>query len=110
MIDNWYKINIEKPTREIIKNLRNNGINTFCSCGHKLWIQCETYDPTEDLNTIFCVLVTMNIKQYRVNIFVDYDEKCKYNRVLEISFPDKNGIYYNEERDNPQFQTQEIGD
>jgi len=33
MID-WYE-NIEAPIRDIVKFLRNNGVNTECSCGYE---------------------------------------------------------------------------
>jgi len=38
---NWYNKNIEEPVRDLVKHLRNNGVNTVCSCGHEMYIQCE---------------------------------------------------------------------
>ena len=37
---NWY-LEIEEPVREIVKTLRDNGINTVCSCGHEMTIQTD---------------------------------------------------------------------
>jgi len=34
----WYE-NIEEPVRDMVKLLRNNGFNTTCSCGHKMYIE-----------------------------------------------------------------------
>lgn len=36
----WYST-IEEPVREIVRQLRDNGINTICSCGHEMWVQAE---------------------------------------------------------------------
>jgi hypothetical protein len=98
----WYELNIEEPIREIVRNLRNNGINTFCSCGHGMWIQCESVDQNTELNTIYCVFSELKIKKYRVQIFDDIIEGHRYTHI-EISFPDKNGEYYSRTIDNESF-------
>ncbi len=36
----WYS-QIEEPVRELVKTLRDNGINTTCSCGHEMTIQAD---------------------------------------------------------------------
>ena len=100
--DSWYKHNIELPVREIVKNLRNQGINTECSCGHALYIQCQTIDTNREIDTIFNVLVTMGIKKYKVDIYIDYNED-RYNKCIEICLPDQNGNYYNRSMDNPEY-------
>ena len=37
----WYEEHIEEPVRDLVKYLRNNGVNTECSCGHDMYIQCQ---------------------------------------------------------------------
>jgi hypothetical protein len=37
----WYEEAIEEPIRDLVKYLRNSGINTECSCGHDMYIQCQ---------------------------------------------------------------------
>ena len=32
---------IEKPIREIVRALRDNGVNTICSCGHKMYVEAD---------------------------------------------------------------------
>ena len=32
---------IEEPVREIVRVLRDNGINTTCSCGHEMYIEAD---------------------------------------------------------------------
>lgn len=39
--DDWYD-RIEEPVREVVRRLRNAGINTTCSCGHDMYIECDT--------------------------------------------------------------------
>lgn len=41
MSDQWYEDKIEPPLQGIVKELRNNGVNTECSCGHDMYIQCQ---------------------------------------------------------------------
>lgn len=38
----WYDEYIEEGVRDIVKFLRENGINTYCSCHHSMQIQCDT--------------------------------------------------------------------
>ena len=97
----WYQEYIEKPVREIIKNLRDNGINTICSCGHGMWIQCETYEEYHDLNTIYNVLIEMGISDYMVNV-CDTVQNGHRNKHLEIMIP-VNGQYYRRWEDNKDF-------
>ena len=39
----WYDC-IEEPIRPIVRLLRDNGFNTTCSSGDKMWVECESYD------------------------------------------------------------------
>jgi hypothetical protein len=38
---NWYDKYIEEPIRDLVRLLRDNGFNTECSCGHKMYVQCQ---------------------------------------------------------------------
>lgn len=35
----WYDEHIEEPIRQMVKLLRDNGFNTTCSCGHKMYVE-----------------------------------------------------------------------
>jgi hypothetical protein len=85
-MNDWY-LKIEPEVRDIVYALRNNGINTFCSCGHDMWIQCETNDPTEELKVIYNILVEQfKIVNYCVN--VDFKISEGYiSKFLEIKLP-----------------------
>jgi hypothetical protein len=37
----WYETNIEPEIRPIVRLLRDNGVNTECSCGHEMYVQCQ---------------------------------------------------------------------
>lgn len=79
----WYEQNIEYPIRDTIKALRNNGINTFCSCGHEMYIECETYDAEADLNTIYNVLIELGYDTYYAQVH-DNIKNGYRNRYIEI--------------------------
>ena len=40
MVNDFYS-EIEEPIRDLVKYLRDNGINTICSCGDDMTIQAE---------------------------------------------------------------------
>ena len=98
---NWYDERIEKPVREIVKKLRNNGINTTCSCGHDMTIQCEYYD-VEEFRRIYDILFELNIKEYQI-IVTNRIREGHRNTFMDIMFPDKNGNYSYELKDNEDF-------
>jgi hypothetical protein len=69
----WYALNIEEPVREVVRALRNRGINTECSCGHKLYIQFQTLDPQTELTRKFLFRTVLN----------KHSREIKYTVVLE---------------------------
>lgn len=93
---------IESSIRPIVKALRDNGINTLCSCGHGMWIQCETYDATEELITVNTIITSLGITEYIVKIS-EYVKDENRRKFLEISFPDNGGNYYWRTVDNPDY-------
>jgi len=65
----WYKTAIEPEVREIVRRLRNSGINTISSCGHEMWIQCETSDPSEEWKMVYNVLVgDLGLKDWTMKV------------------------------------------
>jgi hypothetical protein len=104
----WYENNIEEPIREIVKELRSNGINTFCSCGHRMWIQCESYYEFEESKIIYDVLVgKFGIKKYRTVLIDDIDNEHR-NKVLEIQIPVNGKYYCRIMQDNPEFKGNQL--
>jgi len=51
----WYEENIEPEVRNLVKYLRDNGVNTECSCGHKGYIQCQ-YSPDGSIKVLHDLL------------------------------------------------------
>jgi hypothetical protein len=68
MIDNNFYSKIEETVREVIFELRNNGINTECSCHHEGYIQCQCLDPTEELDIIYNVMHELKIKKWKAEL------------------------------------------
>ena len=52
---NGFYNDIEPEIREIVKVLRDNGINTTCSCGHKMYVEADVI-PDGTLQVIHKVL------------------------------------------------------
>jgi len=38
---NEFYSDIEEPIREVVRVLRDNGVNTTCSCGHKMYVEAD---------------------------------------------------------------------
>ena len=60
---------IEEPIRELVRGLRDNGINTTCSCGHKMYIEADI--------TLDGVLQT--IDRVLFNYLTEHDMDSKYS-------------------------------
>ena len=72
MTKEWY-LEIEEPIREFVKVLRDNGINTTCSCGHNMYIEADLI-PDGQLQvihrTLFNYLAEKNLPlNYRIEIY-----------------------------------------
>lgn len=93
--NDWYDRFIEEPLKDIVKELRNNGVNTCSSCGHERWIQANTYNVDLDLRTIYDVLTDLGETNFRTIVFVDVVDG-ESHKFIEITLPDQNGEYYNE--------------
>jgi hypothetical protein len=52
--NDWYE-QIEAPIRPLVRLLRDNGFNTFCSCGHEKTVQIEWY-LHEDIKRLYSLL------------------------------------------------------
>ncbi len=75
---NGFYSNIEKPIRDIVRELRDNGINTTCSCGHDMTIQADLIVSGELQiihNTLFNHLIEGN-----PNISYDIEVKLEVRK------------------------------
>ena len=90
-MNTWYSEKIEEPLRDIVRILRNNGINTECSCGHEKYIQCQ-YLLDGDIYTINSLLFNyfhklgMNEPSFTISVKHQVIEGHQFSS-LEIKFP-----------------------
>ena len=88
----WYDQFIEDPLKDLIKVLRHNGINTECSCGHDMYIQCQHIPAWElqDINKILlCYLDENNLPQdFKIIITHEVMDGHQFTN-LDIKLPNK---------------------
>ena len=88
----WYEKNIEEPIRELVKLLRNNGINTICSCGHEMYCECETYGNFYDeAKGVYDLLVKNGYKHFRIEEVRGIDETGRNYACLTVWIPKLDG-------------------
>ena len=63
----WYEENIEAGVRDLVHLLRNNGVNTECSCEHEKYIQCQ-YTTDGFLQTVDSLLFNAGFCNYVIEI------------------------------------------
>ena len=80
--DDWYINNIEEPVRDIVRALRNNGVNTECSCGHDMTIQCQTIDPTTELLNIRTVFMMLGVTKYRLELIREVIDDQYFDSII----------------------------
>ncbi len=59
---------IEPGVRKLVKCLRDYGINTECSCHDDWYVQCQSLDPTTNLDNIWMAMHDMDIREYTVEL------------------------------------------
>jgi len=80
----WYEDNIEEPIRDLVKFLRNNGVNTECSCGHDMYIQCQ-YIPDGSIQDLIKLLYVY---------FYDVKGRSHFDFEIAINIKVKEGHQY----------------
>lgn len=71
ILPDWYINNIEEPIQELVYLLRNNGFNTECSCGEKMYVQCQ-YDPEGELQRLHNLLYnSLHEKKLPINYQIE---------------------------------------
>jgi hypothetical protein len=84
---NVFYLDIEETIRPYVKELRDNGINTTCSCEHEGYIEAESNDPSTEQRHIFDVMTTMGVKEWAATLHVQHSPSYWYSR-WEIKSPD----------------------
>ena len=69
---NIFYLEIEETVRPYVKELRDSGINTTCSCEHEGYIEAESNDPTTEQGRIFNVMTTMGVKEWTAELRIQH--------------------------------------
>lgn len=70
----WYEKAIEEPIRNLVKLLRDNGYNTFCSCGHDMYVEMEYYSTDEEIRRLYDLLVVNGYTDFEIDVHWEYHE------------------------------------
>lgn len=81
-MNDWYEEFIEEEIRPVVRLLRDNGFNTFCSCGHKMYVELECYDPAH-ITDIYNLLMEHD---YLFNIFFYWETHPLNHKWVRIEF------------------------
>lgn len=88
-MQNWYEKNIEPEVRSVVKLLRDNGVNTECSCGHKMYVQCG-YRHEGFLQEVDYLLFQAGYSNYDIDAHI-IREDGHLRHFINIQLRDKNG-------------------
>lgn len=80
----WYD-SIEPGVRDLVKLLRNNGINTYYSCGHAMVIEAENYQDDE-VTTIYNLLVENGYDNFIIELNLYQKPGQLVQRNIRIKF------------------------
>jgi len=84
-MSDWHEENIEAGIREVVRLLRNNGINTTQSCHHAMVIEAESYENNE-ASKVYNFLVENGYDGFEIVLLL-YKERDQYlKRSLRIRF------------------------
>jgi hypothetical protein len=81
----WYEEYIEEPIRDLVRLLRDNGFNTQCSCGHKMYVECQY--PMEEAGEMFRLdqlLYNNGYKDYEISIILERRDGYILSSSVEI--------------------------
>ncbi len=63
----WYEEFIEEEIRPLVKTLRENGVNTTCSCGHDMYVECHFITDGE-IQRIDNLLFNNGYRDYEISV------------------------------------------
>lgn len=86
--ETWYEC-IEEPVRAVVKLLRNNGFNTFDSCGHTHKVKMEWYKDHE-VTVLWNLLYENGYEHFTIDAHWDaFPSHYPIRRVLTLSLGSK---------------------
>ena len=81
----WYEENIEEGVRDIVKYLRNNGVNTESSCEHDNMVQCQ-YIPDGMIQHVHTLLYNYLEGRYGTTNEVNFDINISHKVIHGYSY------------------------
>ncbi len=79
---NWYDT-LEPNIRAVVKLLRDNGFNTFCSCEHTMEVEMECYDSNE-IDKLYNLLIEHGFTTFTITTLWEVGILNKRNIVLSL--------------------------
>jgi hypothetical protein len=82
----WYEENIEEGVRFPVRLLRDNGVNTECSCEHDKTIQCQ-YINDGHIQHIDSTLFDAGFRNYDIKLYMTREDG-HLRSFVDITFKD----------------------
>jgi hypothetical protein len=67
-----FYLQLEEGVRNAVRVLRNNGINTICSCHHEGYIQAESCDPYTEQVAILNSMSELGVDKWTAVLTIEY--------------------------------------
>jgi hypothetical protein len=77
---------IEEPIRDIVRLLRDNGINTTCSCGHDMHVEIELGNHMDEVERIAGFLWDNGYKVFKIECTLRAPSDGFWDRRATIHF------------------------
>lgn len=89
----WYEKHVEPEIQPLVKLLRNNGLNTTCSCGHEMYCECDVVgNYFETAHFVSKLLTKHDYEQYKVECSYGIDAAGQRYKCLTVWLPKPNGF------------------
>jgi hypothetical protein len=88
----WYEKNIEPGVRVLVRKLRNAGINTTSSCEHEGYIECETYEPSEEYRIAYDILAESGYTDFKIEFYFNFGFGMPESRRMYIRVPKRDPL------------------
>ena len=89
--ETWYDKHIEGPLRDLVKYLRNNGINTECSCAHEGWVQCQYMIDGDLYHLHHLLFLYFHNKKRPINYTIHVEHKVREGKSytsMQVDLPE----------------------
>jgi len=84
-MSDWYEENIEAGVREVVRLLRDNGINTTQSCHHAMLVEAESYEDNE-ASKIYNLLIENGYDGFEIVLTLHKERGQYLKRSFRIRF------------------------